>query len=304
MSAFRVDRRRLLATAGLAGATLAARPVLASEPAGGAGWSHEGFVDRAGGRMHWASIGEGPVLVVMPKLGGWIADWRDVALQLANRYRVVAIDPPGHGGSVFPGPVPHVQTLPESAAMVRAMLAALGIERYSLAGNSLGGCVAAIMAALFPDEVENLALVSVAVSERMNAADLAAYDARDGGYDTGGMPLPRPVEEMAARFGATPQIAVEMNASRAAAGLWIRPSERGVFTCGIAGYLPRIASRTLLVYGTANAGAYRGYRDTALRSLPRASAVDVPGAGAFLHQQKPEETAVLLDRFLSGSPIG
>ncbi|MFC0204607.1 alpha/beta fold hydrolase [Novosphingobium soli] len=303
-----LPRRAVLAAGvGLAGTAavstggMAAPQVSGLGRSGDDGWAESGHVDRAGGRIHWGAIGAGPVLVVMPKLGGWMADWLPVARLLAPRYRVVAIDPPGHGGSTMAGPPPYIQTLPESAALVRATLEALGITHYALAGNSLGGCIAAIMAALFPADVVRLALVSVALADRMSASDLAAYDARTGEYDARGMPLPRAAETMARRFGTTSAINAQMNASRAAAGLWIRPSERGVFTCGITDYLPRIAARTLLVYGKGNEGTYQVFRDRALRLIPQATSLDVEGAGAFLHQQKPEATAALLDRFLSGA---
>jgi pimeloyl-ACP methyl ester carboxylesterase len=307
-----IGRRQLLAASltgtvaamatsapGAAATAAAARPPIGE-------WSESGLMERGGGRIQWASIGASdnsvPVLVVMPKLGGWIGDWRQVARLLAPRIRVIAIDPPGHGGSTMATPPPYIQTLPESAAMVRATLEMLGIRRYSLAGNSLGGCIATVMAALFPQDIESLALISVALSDRFTPAELAAFDARDGDYDAGGYPLPRSAQAMARRFGTTPEINDEQNASRAAAGLWIRPSERGVFTCGLTDYLPRITARTLLVYGKGNEGVYQVYRDKALRLLPHAHSIDVPGAGAFLHQQKPNETAALLSSFLLDRP--
>lgn len=298
------DRRSLIAAAAAAVAIprlARAQLALTATPPAGA-WDRTGVVERGGGRIQWASMGpvsdEVPVLVVMPKLGGWIADWREVAARLAPRFRVIAIDPPGHGGSAMATPPPYIQTLPESAAMIRAALLTLGVERYALAGNSLGGCIATIMAVLFPAEVEKLALVSVALADRFTPAELAAYDARDSEYDAKGYPLPRDAAVMARRFGTTPAINAEQNASRAAAGLWIRPSERGVFTCGITDYLPRIQARTLLVYGKGNQGVYQVYRDKALALIPVVTSVDVDGAGAFLHQQKPDETAALLANLL------
>ncbi len=291
----------LACAAALAAPTSARAETLAATPPTG-DWDACGLVDRGGGCIQWASIGpaKAPVVLMMPKLGGWIADWRYVARAMAGRFRVIVVDPPGHGGSRMATPPPYIQTLPESASMIRAALGVLGIERYSIVGNSLGGCIGAIMAALFPDDVENLALVSVALADRFTSAQLAAYDARTAGYDTRGYPLPRSDETMATRFGTTSEINHELNTSRAAAGLWIRPSERGVFTCGITDFLPRIAARTLLVYGKGNEGVYQVYRDKALRLIPHSRSVEIEGAGAFLHQQRPAETASLLDTFLSG----
>lgn len=281
--------------------SVSAAPLVASPPAGD--WTDGGVIKRGGGSIQWASMGEGPVIVMMPKLGGWLADWRHVAKLLAPQYRVIAIDPPGHGGSVMATPPPYIHTLPESAAMVRAALGVLGVERYNLVGNSLGGCIATIMAALFPDDVANLVLVSVALSDRFTAEELAAYDARDSEYDANGLPLYRDAATMAARFGTTPEINEEQNASRAAAGLWIRPSERGVFTCGITDYLPRIGANVALVYGKANEGVYQVFRDKALSLIPKVQSIDIEGAGAFLHQQKPAETAKLISAFIKNGKV-
>lgn len=263
-------------------------------------WTSGGTIPRVGGVIHWVAMGEGPPLVMMPKLGGWVADWRHLAPVLARRFRVIAIDAPGHGGSRMATPPPYIQTLPESAAMVRAALSGIGVERFSFVGNSLGGCIGAVMAALFPEDIDRLALVSVALGGRGTAADLRDYDARTAkDVDAAGMPLPRPFTNASARFGTTREINEELNASRAAAGLWVRPSERGVLTCGITGYLPRIEARTFLLYGSG--GNYQRYRDEALRLIPHVSAGSIPDTGAFVHQERPAETAAALMEFLTAA---
>jgi pimeloyl-ACP methyl ester carboxylesterase len=291
-----MDRREFVGGAAAVGiaAQAAARGALDFVPP----WTSGGSIPRGGGVIHWVALGEGPPLVMMPKLGGWVADWRQVAPVLAKRFRVIAIDPPGHGGSHMATPPPYIQTLPESAAMVRAALSTLGIERFSFVGNSLGGCIGTIMAALFPDDIEKLALVSVALATKGTASDMRDYDARTAkDVDASGMPIPRPFDNTSARFGTTSQINDELNASRAAAGLWVRPSERGVLTCGITNYLPRIKAKTFLLYGSG--GSYQRYRDTALTLIPSVSTDSIPDTGAFVHQEKPAETAALLMKFLT-----
>jgi len=110
--------------------------------------------------------------------------------------------------------------------------------------------------------------------------------------------LPRSFAEVSAKFGGmTREMNDEQNASRAAAGLWILPSERGVLTAGITDYLPRIKARTLLVYG--GGPAYAAYRAGALKLLPDARDVTIAGSGAFVHQQKPAETAKVILDFLT-----
>lgn len=292
---------RVLAAAGTVAAatTLASRGARAAggrEPVPGDGpWTRRGTVPTTGGVIGYAIAGEGPPVVLLPKLGGWIADWNGVAAELARSFQVIGVDPPGHGTSRMHGPPPYVQSVSASAAMIRAALDEIGIERFAIGGNSLGGCIALTMAALFPQSVAKLVLLSSAVPTRASRAELAATDAKERAIFTPeGDPLPRSDEEMKQVFGMSPAINRLMNASRKVAGRWIQPSERGVAREGLAELLPRIEAPTLLVYG--DTGAYVRHAQTAARLVRGAKLVTLPGAGSFVHQEKPAETArVLLD---------
>ena len=104
-----------LMTAGtaLAGPVLSGS-ALAQAPKGP--WTEEGSVQRGGTKIHYVGIGSGPPVILLHKLGGWVADWRLIAPALAKTHRVIAIDMPGHGDSTINGPVPFLQSLQESAA--------------------------------------------------------------------------------------------------------------------------------------------------------------------------------------------
>lgn len=262
-------------------------------------WTSRGDVKVAAGKMHWASIGEGEPLVFMPKLGGWIADWRHVAPILAKKYRVIVIDNPGHGGSAMNGTPPYWISVPESAAMLMATLDELGIQRCMLGGNSLGGCIATVAAGLWPDKFSKLILLSVALGGVRTRAELEAGDKTGArNYGPKDKPLPRPFEETAKSFGIKdPTINDEMNLSRAQAGAWVRPSERGVGHAGIADYLPKITASTLLMYG--ELGGYKQFEAVGLAKTPKVKSVHIPNASSFAHQDQPEATAKLILEFLA-----
>lgn len=292
-----LDRRAFLGSAAAVGAAAAA-PALAKGQAPLGVWAHQGAIARSGGLMHYATLGDAnnPAVVLLPKLGGWIADWRHVAPLLAEKYYVIAIDPPGHGGSRFPGPAPYVQTLAESAAAVMATLTMLGVERFSVFGNSLGGCIGVALAACWPEAVHKLGLVSTALYSKNSLADikLADQSPRPGNYDADWSPLPRTLDRTAETFGMTQEINDELNQSRAVAGKWVRASERGVMMGGVADNLSRITAPTLLVYGST--GSYLKYQQVARERLQNARIVTLSAKGSFVHQEQPEETArVLLD---------
>ncbi len=301
-----MKRRTLLmsvAGAVLAG-SLASRPSktkAATAPAGWRAdepWATRGAIVRPGGVMGYARAGQGPVLVLLPKLGGWINDWAPLARELAGEYSLIAIDPPGHGSSRMAAAPPTVQTLSESAAMVRATLEELGIESFALAGNSLGGCISATMAALWPKMVARLVLISTAVYPKDPLPRILADEAKANPrvYADNGDPLPRSRERAMATFGMNAAFTDEMSRSRAAAGRWIRASERGVRREGIAELLPRIEAPTLLIYS--DKGTYLRHRITAERLVPNVRLATIPDGGSFVHQEKPVETASAIREFL------
>jgi pimeloyl-ACP methyl ester carboxylesterase len=304
-----MKRRSLLISA--AGSMLASAPLrradasgVSDAPAAPAAareslpWTRHGTVARPGGVIGYATAGQGPVLVLLPKLGGWIDDWSPLARELANEFTLIAINPPGHGSSRFGSEPPAVQTLSESAAMIRATLEELGVESFALAGNSLGGCISATMAALWPKMVTRLVLVSTAVYPKDPMARILEDEAKANPrkYADDGSPLPRTRERAMATFAMSPEFTDEMSRSRAAAGKCIRASERGVRREGIAELLPRIEAPTLLVYS--DQGTYLRHRIIAERLIRDVRLATIAGAGSFVHQEKPAETAAAMRGFL------
>lgn len=296
---WKIGRRAFVA----GGAALAATPVLPAAAKGRdaieAPWAGGGFVTRAGGRIRYATLGrsEGEPVVLLHKVGGWMADWREAAPLLAAGHRIIAMDLPGHGGSTWGAP-PHVQTIAETAAILLATLSELGVDRFTVAGNSLGGVVGVTMAARYPERISRLILASVSLFEGQTRAELdKVEEARDPAVWTDDWrPKPRTMEQVS-RFGTVnPRIEEEQNASRAVADRWVRPSERGVALTDTRTLLTQVRAPALLIY--ADRGYYTKYVAVGRAALPDATIVQIPGAGSFVHQEKPAETAAAMLAFL------
>jgi len=110
-----------------------------------------------GHRVFFRSAGSGPVVVLVHGITSTSATWANVLPYLAERFTVIAPDLLGHGESAKPR---GDYSLGAYASGVRDLLIALGHERATFVGHSLGGGVAMQLAYQFPEHCERLVLVS------------------------------------------------------------------------------------------------------------------------------------------------
>ena len=107
--------------------------------------------------MIYRVAGSGPPIVLIHGMLNSSSHWQSVALNLAGEYTVIAPDLIGHGDSAAPR---GDYSLGAHASSIRDLLAALGVERATIVGHSLGGGVAMQFYYQFPQRVERLVLVS------------------------------------------------------------------------------------------------------------------------------------------------
>ena len=110
-----------------------------------------------GRRVIYRIAGSGPPVVLIHGMLNSSSHWQSVALELAREHTVIAPDLIGHGDSAAPR---GDYSLGAHAASIRDLLAAIGIERASIVGHSLGGGVAMQFFYQFPQRVERLVLIS------------------------------------------------------------------------------------------------------------------------------------------------
>jgi haloacetate dehalogenase len=107
--------------------------------------------------------GNGPPLVLLHGYPQTHLTWRDVAPHLVDRHTVVALDLPGYGRSLRPTTSPdHASHCKRAmAADVVQVMAALGFDRYDVAGHDRGARVAYRLALDSPQHVRRLALIDI-----------------------------------------------------------------------------------------------------------------------------------------------
>jgi pimeloyl-ACP methyl ester carboxylesterase len=109
-----------------------------------------------GHEIAYRTAGSGPVLLLVHGMAGSSATWRHVIPALAEHYTVVAPDLLGHGESAKPR---GDYSLGAHASLLRDLLNALGHERATCIGQSLGGGIVLQFAYQFPERCERIILV-------------------------------------------------------------------------------------------------------------------------------------------------
>jgi pimeloyl-ACP methyl ester carboxylesterase len=104
----------------------------------------------------YRQAGSGPVVVLIHGITSDSGTWRRVMPYLARRFTVVAPDLFGHGASAKPK---GDYSLGAHASALRDLLVALGHDRATFVGHSLGGGIAMQLSYQFPERCERLVLV-------------------------------------------------------------------------------------------------------------------------------------------------
>lgn len=250
-------------------------------------------------RLHYKRSGTGRAVLLLHGSGSSHHGFQRVAEFLASSFDVVTLDLPGFG---FTGPRPdrdyRVSTYVDTVAR---FMTALGLERFSVVGNSLGGNIAWNLALADPDRVEALVLIN---------ATGYAEKSLPSGIRLARNPLARPLLR---RW--LPRRATERNL-RAVVGresvvdaamidrvhaMMSLPGNRAAFVDlantdqdDRSALIPRIAVPALILRSASIDGQHFG------RDLPGAVERIHPTAGHLLPEEDPEWAAACVRAFLEG----
>jgi 3-oxoadipate enol-lactonase len=217
---------------------------------------------------------------------------------LAQRFRVLAVEHRGHGGSeVLPGPY----TLADLGGDFLALLDELGIDTFRFAGLSLGGMVGMWLAAHAPERVERLALVctSAYLPPAQGWLDRAATVRANGTGSIAGTTAGRwftadfvrnEPERVKAALAMLESIADEGYAGccEAIAGMDLRPD------------LPKITASTLVIAGADDPATPPPHGELIASAVSGARLEVVPHASHLAALEQPEAISALVTAHLAG----
>jgi len=260
-------------------------------------------VRSSGARWSVVEVGEGPPLLLLHGSGASHASFGRLAGPLSTRFRLIAPDLPGHGGT---GASPGFRPTPAGmAAAVAELLDRLGVVPTVVCGHSAGAAILAQMivdgrirpalgvglaAALTPLRgvaravmPRSAAALSSPVASRLVAAYAGRTSAVRDVLAQVGSPLDPAAVERYRRLAARPDHlagVLRMMASWDLAPLYRR--------------LPEVQVPWLLVAGERDHAVPLRQQREVCRRLPRARLRTVSGVGHLLHEERPDEVARLV----------
>lgn len=269
-----------------------------------AGLSHEQL--RAGDlNIHYYQGGpaQGETLVLIHGFAADKDNWLRFSRHLTDRYRVIALDLPGFGDSDHPVGSYDVGT---QAERLEVFLDALGVAQVHLLGNSMGGHIAALFAARYPQRVRSLALFDNAGVEAPTKSELFELLER-------GAPNPLVVRQaqdfqrlLQFVFVEPPYLPESLQRHLAERSMANREHYERVFQQLVERYIPlepelaKIQAPTLLLWGEQDRVLHVSSIEVMRPLLRQPSVVVMPGVGHAPMLERPQESALLYRRFLEG----
>ena len=120
-----------------------------------------------GVEMAYTETGSGDeTILFIHGLGSYIPAWNRIIPELSKTYRCIAIDLPGYGKS---SKDPHSGLMTYYADVVNEFADTLQLEKFNLAGHSMGGQIAIVYGLSWPERINNLILFAPAGFERFTS---------------------------------------------------------------------------------------------------------------------------------------
>jgi len=263
------------------------------------------MIEVDGARIVYRRIGKGQPLVVLNGFGATSADWDPSFIdRLASSNELILLNNRGIGGSIDDGQPFDIAKLAADAAHV---IEALGIERASVMGWSMGGFIAQALGLNYADRVDKLVLLST--DSGGIEADLASPDVWSELVDTSGTPNEQArrllfllfptdaAESFYSEFGdivaaARAQVSTELLHRQAAAmDAWHQN--------GVASQLREIRVPALIATGTEDIVIPASNALKLVSAIPGAWLARFPHSGHAFIAQYPRALADLINSFLA-----
>lgn len=261
------------------------------------------LVDVPGVRTSYIDRGRGPALIMVHGVGLNASVWMPQIEAFAGRYRSVAYDTLGHGGSDLP---PAGATLADYVAQLAAVLDYLGIARATLVGHSMGSLITILFAIEHGDRVESL--IAVNPVYRRSDTQLAAIRDRVRALEEHG--LDSTLNEALARWFGDPAEAPATRVEQVRQ--WIRETDPQGYARAyrvfceadpwLDGRLNELRAPALFVTGALDPNSTPAMARAMAAEAPLARAAVIDGERHMMAYESPDRFNRIVRRFLAEQP--
>jgi len=239
-----------------------------------------------------------PPLLIAHGLFGSARNWNVIAKRLSDERQVLSVDMRNHGES------PHADRhdYPDMAGDLADVVAAHG-GRADVLGHSMGGKAAMLLALMRPETVNKLVVADIApvgyghsqahLIAAMRAVDLSRVETR---RDADAQLRDAIPEEGVRAFLLQ---SLDIKAKRWRLNLDVLESEMPKIIGWPADAAARFEGPVLMLSGGASDYLTPAHRDITKALFPKARFAKIPGAGHWLHAEKPREFEEAVRAFLN-----
>lgn len=259
-----------------------------------------------------AEVGRETILFIHG-LGSYLPAWQKNISELSKQYRTIAIDLPGYGKS---SKLPHSGSMTFYASVVNELMNHLQIPHAYIAGHSMGGQIAMVMALYHPEKVKGLILAAPAGFETFTKGQKQWFRnvmTLDGVKRTqvddiqtnlyyNFYRMPKEAE-----FMITDRIAMRKAADFEAYCYAVVQSVNGMVDEPVLPFLKMIKQPTLVLFGEndnlipnrfLNPGRTIEVAEAGHRELPNSQLVMLPRTGHFLQFESAEAFNIEVSKFI------
>lgn len=235
------------------------------------------------GKISYLTGGQGKNLLLLHSLAVSAESWTPVYEPLTSRFRVYAIDLPGHGDS--DRPTKHF-LIEDYARSVLSFMDQLKIERAIVCGTSVGALIAVEASVSDPGRVEKMILTGCPVRDPWERLDRLVFQSLS--LDPQGSPRPVSLADLGGSFAnPTEELLNWFNQQRAKAGVGVKNMMIAIALYDAFPKFPRVKCPTLIIYGNKDPLAVKekellqrikGSKSTILQDAGHVTQMDQPQA--------------------------
>ena len=252
--------------------------------------------------IHYLEGGQGETILLLHGFGADKDNWPRFAESLTENYHVVAVDLPGFGESSKIATDSY--NIATQVKRLNRIVETLGLQKFHIGGNSMGGAISGKYAVSYPDKVLSLALLNTAGIHSAQESEFSKLVAK------GENPLLSKTPEAFKRtlefvFVEPPPIPGRIIDYLTRQAVLHRDFNKKIFNqlvkenYSLEDDLSNITTKTLVIWGDKDRVIHVSSTDVIKNKLPDSTIAILKDCGHLPMLERPEETAMYYIDFLN-----